>query len=109
MIVLVVDDEIGIDPHGGTGIVVGGQQPWELADSRVELDMSAAEVREAFLLEPEALRRATRDVRPITDDNQRLSYGLDRLTRSGGERGRRWFDTLGLENLEDLQRVGSTP
>jgi spermidine synthase len=95
-----------IDPVGGTGVLVGSRQPWALRASAVPLDLTAQAIERAFLLDEHELRMLTRSAPIITDDNQLLSYGLDRLTRTAGPRVRRPSE-LYRANLSVLQRFAA--
>lgn len=100
-----------MDPQG-TGILVAGKQPWLLRSSSEPLPLTAAEIESRFLLDGNALRTLSAGYEPVTDDNQTLSYGLQRLLRSSG-RGRLWSHALAAENLQLLQtyshKVASLP
>lgn len=95
-----------IDPRGGTGIVVGGRRSWRTRRSDIALDLDADAIEAAYLLGPRELAALSRGAPRITDDNQLLSYGLDRLTRSAS--GRQWFRRLYLDNLEILRSYASS-
>lgn len=86
----------------GTGILVAAMKPWSLATSNVPLPLAAKDVASHFLLEASGLRALSAGHPIVTDDNQLLSYGLDRLSRSAG-RGRQWWRKLGAENLIILE------
>jgi len=86
----------------GTGILVAAKKPWSLAPSNVPLPLPAKDVASHFLLEASALRALSAGHPIVTDDNQLLSYGLDRLSRSAG-RGRQWWRKLAAENLVILE------
>jgi spermidine synthase len=90
-----------LDPEG-TGILVGASTPWSLAASKIALPLTATAVRDRFLLEAGALRALSAGHAVVTDDNQLLSYGFDRLARSGG-RGQVWWRELAQENLRILR------
>lgn len=94
-----------IDPDG-TGILVGGTRPWTLRASSTPLPLSTREISARFLLDGDALRALSAGHRVVTDDNQLLSYGLDRLSRSSG-RGRQWWRALSDENLGILESYAS--
>lgn len=96
-----------MDPVGGTGVLVGALVPWRLQPSPVPVDLDASEIANAFLLGPSEIRRASRGAELVTDDNQLLSYGLDRLTRS--TLGRMWSRELYRLNLAYLERFRAAP
>lgn len=89
-----------IDPEG-TGILVAAKQPWALRESDVPLPLPALAVSRRFLLEADALRALGADYPMVTDDNQLLSYGYARLSRSQG-RGAQWWGELQRENVRIL-------
>jgi len=95
-----------IDPLGGTGVLVGSRQPWALRASAVPLDLGPRAIEQAFLLDEHELRTLTRDAPIITDDNQLLAYGLDRLTRTTGSIVRRPIE-LYHANLSVLRRFAA--
>ncbi len=70
-----------IDPVEGTGILVGGARPWRFRPADVALDLDDAAIARAVLLDEEALAAVAALGTVITDDNQLLSYGHDRLRR----------------------------
>lgn len=90
-----------VDPDG-TGILVGGTRPWELRASDTRLPLNAAQLDARFLLDEDALRALSAGHAVVTDDNQLLSYGLARLSRSDG-RGRQWWRALSAENMRILR------
>lgn len=77
-----------LDPVGGTGIVLGGQEPWRMSDSTVPLDLSAEQIQAGFVLDTAGIRCLTANAPIITDDNQLLAYGPERFERiTLGKRG----------------------
>jgi spermidine synthase len=90
-----------IDP-GGTGILVAAMQPWSLRTTDVTLPLAAPQIAAHFLLDADALRALSAGSPIVTDDNQLLSYGLQRLSRSQG-RGVRWSSKLAAENRRILE------
>jgi spermidine synthase len=95
------ESRLWIDPVGGTGILVGGTEAWSLRPADIELELDPAAIEGAFILGPEELGRLAEQTQIITDDNQMLSYGLARLTRSSS--GRRWYQQLYEENMAILR------
>ena len=91
-----------IDPVGGTGIVIGGSQPWEMQATNVALDLEPEQIRDGFLLGSANLKRFVAGGPRVTDDNQLLAYGVARLTRS--TLGKRWWLKLYDMNIETLRR-----
>lgn len=96
-----------IDPVGGTAIVLGGRQPWNVNRATIELDLSPEQIADGFVLDKDELERFTRGSDRVTDDNQLLSYGLARLTRSMS--GRFWFQKLYKENYGILSQARTGP
>jgi spermidine synthase len=90
-----------IDPEG-TGILVAALQPWSLRTTDLPLPLAASAIAGRFLLDPEALRALSAGYPLVTDDNQLLSYGLQRLSRSSG-RGVEWSSELAAENRRVLE------
>jgi len=92
-----------IEPRRSTGILIGGTRPWALRDSEIPLSLSGAEIRRHFVLGWKQVASLSRNARLISDDNQLLSFGYDRLTLSRG-RGTDPFRRLALDNLEIIRR-----
>jgi spermidine synthase len=92
-----------IEPRRSTGILVGGTQPWALRASEIPLSLSGAQIRRHFVLGWDQVASLSRHARLISDDNQLLSFGYDRLTLTRG-RGADPFRSLALENLEIIRR-----
>jgi spermidine synthase len=90
-----------IDP-GGTGILVAGMQPWSLRTTDLTLPLSASDIAAHFLLDAQALRALSSGYPIVTDDNQLLSYGLQRLSRARG-RGPQWSSKLAEDNRHILE------
>jgi hypothetical protein len=90
-----------IDPVDRTGILVGGAHVWALHESPIPLELDGAAIEAGFLLGPAALHLMRDPDRIVTDDNQLLSYGVDRLRRH------RFGDGAGLHraNLAILLEV----
>jgi spermidine synthase len=95
-----------IDPEG-TGVLVGGVSPWTLSASSVALPLTAAQIDAQFLLEADELRALSAGYPIVSDDNQLLSYGLQRLSRSS-DRGRLWSSRLAADNRHILDSYRST-
>ncbi|HKP62811.1 MAG TPA: fused MFS/spermidine synthase [Polyangiales bacterium] len=94
-----------IDPEG-TGILVAALQPWSLRTTDAPLPLAAPAVSARFLLDADALRALSRGHPIVTDDNQLLSYGLQRLARSRG-RGSMWSSQLAAENQKILEAAAT--
>jgi spermidine synthase len=92
-----------IEPRGSTGILVGGTQPWTLHASEIPLPLSLAEIRQNFALGWDQVASLSRQARLITDDNQLLSFGYDRLTLTQGREADP-LRHLASENLEIILR-----
>jgi spermidine synthase len=90
-----------MDPEG-TGILVAARQPWSLRPTDLTLPLPATDVAARFLLDADALRAVSAGYPLVTDNNQLLSYGLQRLSRSRG-RGEQWSSELAKENRRILQ------
>ncbi|QQR89153.1 MAG: fused MFS/spermidine synthase [Myxococcales bacterium] len=91
-----------IDPEG-TGILVGGLKPWQLKESQADLPLDSAAIAKRFELNRQGLMRVSKRAQLITDDNQLLSFGFDRLARNKGNQ-KRWFMTLVQKNHALLRR-----
>lgn len=96
-----------IDPESGTGILVGGLEPWTLHSPRIPM-APLEEIEKHFWLGWQEVAALRRDVQAITDDNQLLSYGLDRLTRARGL-GPQWQLKLSELNLGIVARFRVPP
>jgi len=94
-------------PERGTGILLGGKRPWTLQAGGPALPMPREQLERQFVLDARQLAVLAADARPVTDDNQLLSYGLDRLTRSTG-RGTLWSLKLAHENHLAVKRAAAT-
>lgn len=92
-----------IDPGSGTGILVGGSQPWALRASTVPLPLSDEAIAQGFVLDREEVAALAAGVELITDNNQLLTYGYDRFIRANG-RDPAWFSRLGAYNRRIVQR-----
>ncbi len=99
-----------MDPVSTTGILVGAARPWELRPSRIGLPLSDREIEEAFVLDFDEVAALAADGPLITDDNQLLAYGLDRLTRADDE-GLAWIEHANARNhfIVDRYRRESSP
>jgi spermidine synthase len=95
-----------IDPEG-TGVLVGGTSRWTIAASSLTLPLTGAEIDAHFLLEADELRALSAGYPIVSDDNQLLSYGLQRLSRSSN-RGRLWSSKLAQDNRRILDGYRST-
>jgi predicted membrane-bound spermidine synthase len=88
-----------IDPVEGTCILVGGTEPWHFSPSTIPLDLDAAAVERGILLEEAPLTALAQIGDIITDDNQLLAYGTERLMRF------RWASSTGGPGLSDVNRA----
>ena len=70
------------DPERGTGILLGGMRAWSLGSSGAVLPLPPDQIGKYFVLDRQQLTKLVAGAEPVTDDNQLLSYGLDRLNRS---------------------------
>jgi spermidine synthase len=98
------------DPVSGTGILLGGASPIRLHPSRVPLPLSAERIDAQFVLERPQFGSLVDGAAAVTDDNQLLAYGLDRLTRTA-EHPERWSSILAARNHEAVRaaRRASAP
>lgn len=81
-----------IDPDSGTGILVGSERDWSFRRSGIPLPLPPEGIAANLALDTEGVRELAAMGEVITDDNQLLSYGLDRLYkrrygRAGGSKG----------------------
>jgi predicted membrane-bound spermidine synthase len=88
-----------IDPEGGTGVLVGSREPWELRESAVPLPLDDEAVRTAFELGFEEVDALAEGAPHVTDDNQLLAYGPERFGRVA-QAGPFWAAILAARNLE---------
>ena len=89
------------DPTTKTGVLIGGLEPWEFSESKVELDYTLAQLERQTLLEPDEIRAMIAGGPRVTDDNQRLSYGRGRFER-GAQIGVEWSNQLSQRNTRML-------
>lgn len=92
-----------ISRESGTGILVGGTSPWQLRTSEVRLPLGPVEMKRRFMLGFDGVAALAKEGALITDDNQMLAYGLERLRRGGrpGADGAR--RRLRRENLDIVE------
>jgi len=88
-----------ITPRHGTGILVGGDRPWQLHRSEVSLPPHDGAPESHFALDFAGVADLSRDAALITDDNQLLAYGYDRFRRSR-ENDRNWYHAMYQRNLQ---------
>lgn len=88
--------------QGGTGILVGALGPWDTRTDGVPLPLSMDEVKGRYWLDAVDLEVLGRGAGRITDDNQQLSYGTSRLTRSAGG-GTQWSTRIYQESMALIQ------
>jgi len=99
------DSALWVDPASGTGILVGrkgARRDLGLAfpgAARPDLGRSLPQdiVPRMMLLLPDGMAEYTSGAGRVTDDNQRLAYGLDRIDRHG--------ELLGRANRMNLDEV----
>lgn len=96
-----------LDPVAATGILVGGLEPWEMRPSDVPLDLSDEIISRQFYLGWEEIARLAEDAPRITDDNQLLSYGNERLIKNPSTSGR--LRDVNLRLLKMYRRPGPGP
>lgn len=83
------ESRLWVDPVDGTGILLGGTRAPMLHPSARKLELDDAQIAKGFVLEARGLRMLAAMGGPVTDDNQLLAYGLQRLAkfRYGGALG----------------------
>jgi spermidine synthase len=102
------DTALWVDPASGTGILVGRKGTARTlgttlpGGARPDLGRSLAPemVMQMMFLLPDGVERYARDAGRVTDDNQRLAYGLDRIDRHTELLGR-----ANKKNLEDVLEI----
>lgn len=67
-----------VDYVDGTGVLLGGTQPWHLHPSTIPLDLPDDGIEASFLLGYSDLAKLAAFGEVISDDNQLLAYGRDR-------------------------------
>ncbi len=92
-----------ITPPHGTGILVGGLEPWTLRRSDVALPPHPTPIARHFALEAPEVAALAEDVEPVTDDNQLLAYGWQRFARAADD-GHGWYHTMYQQNMRLLSR-----
>jgi len=92
------------EPVAKTGILLGGKQPWSLRASETPLVLSSSRIADQFILDRKQLRALIGDAIPVTDDNQLLSYGSDRLTRTAHS-AESWSSNLATQNQALVERA----
>ena len=81
-----------LDPVGYTGLLVGVKDgapmgaEWPGLAREVERSLNSEEIKRMMVLDSEGMKRLTRNIPPITDDNQELAYGSLRLLKQPMER-----------------------
>jgi spermidine synthase len=81
-----------LDPVGYTGLLVGVKDGppvgsvWPGLERDVERSLTDEEVTRMMVLDSEGMKRFTRGIEPITDDNQKLAYGSLKLLNQSLER-----------------------
>ncbi len=94
-----------MDPVSTTGILVGGLEPWELRAPDIELPLARRQIEDAFVLGFDEVAALAADGELITDDNQLLAYGLDRLRRADDE-GFAWTEAANVRNHWIVRHYG---
>jgi predicted membrane-bound spermidine synthase len=92
-----------ISRESGTGILVGGTSPWTLRASDVVLPIGTVEMKRRFVLGFEGVAKLAGQGTLITDDNQMLAYGLERLRRGGRRSADGTKRGLRRENLDIVE------
>ncbi|TNE28217.1 MAG: hypothetical protein EP349_08220 [Alphaproteobacteria bacterium] len=100
-----------LDPPSTTGILIGSvNEDIDLTKNlpgydRAEIarDMSAEDVRKAFILDRKAVEAYSRFGQIVSDDNQILSYGKEILATRRGD----YFNTQ--ENFQLLEKITNRP
>jgi len=103
------DSALWIDPETSTGILLGRAEAdadelgsrWPGLARERPRGLPPDRIREALALRAEALERYARGAEPISDDNQRLAYGL--LRQVAGDD--RWHDRRRAMQQANLYRV----
>ncbi|MDH5670795.1 MAG: fused MFS/spermidine synthase [Myxococcales bacterium] len=90
------------DPTSGTGILLGAATPIRLGASQLALPLSHERIETQFMLDHRQLGTLSRGAAAVSDDNQLLSYGPDRLTRTA-HNPERWSSDLAAQNLEAVR------
>ncbi len=102
------------DPTSDTIILLGryssstnnlGQSWPGLARNRTQRDLSQTAIENAVLLGPDDFKRFAEQGPSVTDDNQLLSYGRNRINRFEFEAGDR-TSTLNLEFINRIRQQG---
>ncbi|MCZ6465073.1 MAG: fused MFS/spermidine synthase [Proteobacteria bacterium] len=88
---------------GTTGILIGGPAPWELRPSEIDLPLSQPAIERRFALDYEQLETMVAGWTPVTDDNQLLAYGYDRLRRPDDDQ-KNWSARFSSENQMIIRR-----
>jgi spermidine synthase len=84
-------------PVDRTCVLVGALEPWSLREPDTLLEYSIAELETQMILDYDGVERLASGAMRITDDNQLLSYGVDRFAR-GTQVGLDWLVRLASEN-----------
>ncbi len=88
-------------PVDQTCVLVGALEPWSLRRPDIFLVHSVEQLEQQMILNYDGVERLASGAMRITDDNQLLSYGVDRFTR-GTELGPEWAVRLAIENTAVL-------
>jgi hypothetical protein len=84
-------------PVDKTCVLVGALGPWSLREPGTPLAYGLEELERQMILDYDGVARLASGALRITDDNQLLSYGVDRFAR-GTEAGLDWSVRLANEN-----------
>jgi spermidine synthase len=88
-------------PVDKTCVLVGALEPWSLRKPSTFLVYSIEQLEEQMILDYDGVERLASGALRITDDNQLLSYGVDRFAR-GTELGPEWAVALVNKNTAVL-------
>jgi hypothetical protein len=84
-------------PVDQTGVLVGALEPWSLRKPGFFLAYTLEQLERQMILDYDGVERLSAGAMRITDDNQLLSYGVDRFAR-GTELGPEWAVVLTNKN-----------
>jgi predicted membrane-bound spermidine synthase len=93
-------------PVDKTCVLIGALEPWSLQEPDTALEYGLAQLERQMVLDYDGVERLASGAMRVTDDNQLLSYGVDRFTR-GAEAGLEWATRLADENTAVLLEVAT--
>jgi hypothetical protein len=93
-------------PVDKTCVLVGALEPWSLREPHASLEYSIEQLERQMILGYDSVERLASGAMRVTDDNQLLSYGVDRFTR-GTEAGLGGAVRLAHENTVMLVEAGA--